>query len=98
MCEPHNAGCLPIRFNTGGLPIVRCDDPTLAEQPLFERARRGEAVAQLWQAPQGFVVPGSYRKFANLAPSATPLPPVAGRCGCVDPGADWCRRGPGSST
>lgn len=67
MCEPHNAGCLPIRFNTGGLPIVRCDDPTLAEQPLFERARRGEAVAQLWQAPQGFVVPGSYRKFANLA-------------------------------
>ncbi len=67
MREPHNAGCLPIRFNIGGLPIVQCDDPTLAEQPLFERARRGEAVAQLWQAPQGFVVPGSYRKFANLA-------------------------------
>ncbi len=67
MREPHNAGCLPIRFNIGGLPIVQCDDPTLAEQPLFERARRGEAVSQLWQAPQGFVVPGSYRKFANLA-------------------------------
>lgn len=67
MREPHNAGCLPIRFNIGGLPIVQCDDPTLAEQPLFERAHGGEAVAQLWQAPQGFVVPGSYRKFANLA-------------------------------
>ena len=57
MREPHNAGCLPIRFNIGGLPIVQCDDPTLAEQPLFERARRGEAVAQLWQALPGTTNP-----------------------------------------
>lgn len=98
MREPHNAGCLPIRFNIGGLPIVQCDDPTLAEQPLFGRARRGEAVAQLWQAPQGFVVPGSYRKFANLAAVSDALPPAAGRCGCVAPAVGWCRRGRGSST
>ena len=55
MREPHNAGCLPIRFNIGGLPIVQCDDPTLAEQPLFERARGGEAAARVrgsWQLPE----------------------------------------------
>lgn len=66
MITPQNTDCWPDGFNADELPIVRCNDPTLAEQPLFERARRGEAVAQLWQAPQGFVVPGSYRKFANL--------------------------------
>ncbi|WND12784.1 lipoyl protein ligase domain-containing protein [Klebsiella pasteurii] len=48
------------------MPVRYCADPTLAEQPLFDQARDGEAVAQLWQAPQGFVVPGSYRKFAEL--------------------------------
>ncbi|HBR7307840.1 TPA: lipoyl protein ligase domain-containing protein [Klebsiella aerogenes] len=67
MITQQNTDCWPAGFNADELPIVRCDDPTLAELPLFERARRGEAVAQLWQAPQGFVVPGSYRKFANLA-------------------------------
>ncbi|HBT3176143.1 TPA: lipoate--protein ligase family protein [Klebsiella aerogenes] len=66
MIAQQNAGCWPVGFSAGELPIVWCEDPTLAEQPLFERALRGEAVAQLWQAPQGFVVPGSYRKFANL--------------------------------
>lgn len=66
MIAQQDRGGWPARFDAGELPIVSCDDPTLAEQPLFERARRGEAVAQLWQAPQGFVVPGSYRKFANL--------------------------------
>ena len=58
--------CWPLRFNHQQLPVRYCADPTLAEQPLFDRARDGEAVAQLWQAPQGFVVPGSYRKFAEL--------------------------------
>ncbi len=43
-----------------------CDDPTQAEQPLFAKASAGEAVAQLWQAPQGLVVPGSYRQFTDL--------------------------------
>ncbi len=61
MREPHNAGCLPIRFNTGGLPIVQCDDPTLAEQPLFERAPRRSRRSTLagaarvrgsWQLPE----------------------------------------------
>ena len=37
-----------------------------AEQPLFAKASAGEAVAQLWQAPQGLVVPGSYRQFTDL--------------------------------
>lgn len=58
--------CWPQRFHHQQLPLHYCVDPTLAEQPLFDRARDGEAVAQLWQAPQGFVVPGSYRKFAEL--------------------------------
>lgn len=58
--------CWPLRFNHQQLPVRYCADPTLAEQPLFDQARDGEAVAQLWQAPQGFVVPGSYRKFAEL--------------------------------
>ena len=58
--------CWPLRFSHQQLPVGDFADPTLAEQPLFARARDGEAVAQLWQAPQGFVVPGSYRKFAEL--------------------------------
>lgn len=60
------APCWPTRFNHQQLSVHYCADPTLAEQSLLERARDGEAVAQLWQAPQGFVVPGSYRKFAAL--------------------------------
>ena len=58
--------CWPLRFSHQQLPVGYFADPTLAEQPLFARAGDGEAVAQLWQAPQGFVVPGSYRKFAEL--------------------------------
>jgi len=58
--------CWPQRFHHQQLPLHYCADPTLAEQPLFDRARDGEAVALLWQAPQGFVVPGSYGKFAEL--------------------------------
>ncbi len=46
-----------------GAAVLR--DPT-AEQPLFAKASAGEAVAQLWQAPQGLVVPGSYRQFTDL--------------------------------
>ena len=43
--------CWPLRFNHQQLPVRYCADPTLAEQPLFDRARDGEAVTQLWQAP-----------------------------------------------
>ena len=93
MREPHNAGCLPIRFNIGGLPIVQCDDPR-SPNSLCSSARAREAVAQLWQAPQGFVVPAVTGNSPIWPPSVNPLPPVAGRCGCVDPEAGWCRRGP----
>ncbi|MDE4779142.1 lipoate--protein ligase family protein [Klebsiella quasipneumoniae subsp. similipneumoniae] len=60
------ADCWPRRFTPASLALQFCEDPTLAEQPLFAKACAGEAVAQLWQAPQGFVVPGSYRQFADL--------------------------------
>ncbi|TLV14668.1 lipoate--protein ligase family protein [Klebsiella indica] len=59
--------CWPTRFDHHSLSVQYCADPTLAEQPLLDRARAGDAVAQLWQAPRGFVVPGSYRKFAALS-------------------------------
>lgn len=65
--DSRGEACWPTHFNHQLLPIQYCSDPTLAEQPLFDRAINGEAVAQLWQAPQGFVVPGSYRKFTELA-------------------------------
>jgi lipoate-protein ligase A len=60
------ADCWPRRFTPSSLALQFCEDPTQAEQPLFAKACAGEAVAQLWQAPQGFVVPGSYRQFADL--------------------------------
>ena len=53
------ADCWPRRFTPSSLALQFCEDPTQAEQPLFAKACVGEAVAQLWQAPQGFVVPGS---------------------------------------
>ncbi|WP_058911236.1 lipoyl protein ligase domain-containing protein [Entomohabitans teleogrylli] len=56
----------PQRFLLPQPRIVLCPDPTSAEQPLIARASAGEAVAQIWQAPQGLVVPGSYRRFAGL--------------------------------
>ncbi len=40
--------------------------PPRRNSPLFAKASAGEAVAQLWQAPQGLVVPGSYRQFTDL--------------------------------
>jgi hypothetical protein len=55
--------------------------------------RAGEAVAQLWQAPQGFVVPGSYRKFAELPAVSAHFAGRAGRYGFAAPAAVWCRRG-----
>lgn len=45
--------CWPLRFSHQQLPVGYFADPTLAEQPLFARARDGEAVAQLWQARRG---------------------------------------------
>ncbi|GHK50322.1 hypothetical protein KPZU09_00580 [Klebsiella pneumoniae] len=53
-------------FFPSSLALQFCEDPTRAEQPLFAKASAGEAVAQLWQAPQGLVVPGSYRQFTDL--------------------------------
>ncbi|MEF3108349.1 lipoate--protein ligase family protein [Raoultella sp. WB_B2P2-3] len=67
MIQDNRAACWPQRFIHQQLPLHYYADPTLAELPLFERARSGEALAQLWQAPQGFVVPGSYRKFSQLS-------------------------------
>lgn len=60
------ADCWPRRFSPSSLALQFCEDPTQAEQPLFAKASAGEAVAQLWQAPQGLVVPGSYRQFTGL--------------------------------
>ncbi|PLF47491.1 lipoyl protein ligase domain-containing protein [Klebsiella pneumoniae] len=60
------ADCWPRRFSPSSLALQFCEDPTQAEQPLFAKASAGEAVAQLWQAPQGLVVPGSYRQFTDL--------------------------------
>lgn len=60
------ADCWPRRFSPSSLALQFCEDPSQAEQPLFAKASAGEAVAQLWQAPQGLVVPGSYRQFTDL--------------------------------
>ncbi len=59
------ADCWPRRFSPSSLALQFCEDPP-AEQPLFAKASAGEAVAQFWQAPQGLVVPGSYRQFTDL--------------------------------
>ncbi|HFF3731266.1 TPA: lipoate--protein ligase family protein, partial [Klebsiella pneumoniae] len=50
------ADCWPRRFSPSSLALQFCEDPSQAEQPLFAKASAGEAVAQLWQAPQGLVV------------------------------------------
>ncbi len=89
------ADCWPRRFTPASLALQFCEDPTRAEQPLFAKAGAGEAVAQLWQAPQGFVVPGlssvcgpagGQRAFcrAGLAGMAPPL-----RGGLVPGGRDY---------
>ena len=50
--------CWPQRFHHQRLPLHYCADPTLAEQPLFDRHATGSG-GQLWQGPAGFVMPGS---------------------------------------
>ncbi len=57
-----------------------------AEQPLFAKASAGEAVAQLWQAPQGLVVPGAIVSLRICRRSARILP-RAGRYGFAAPAA-----------
>jgi hypothetical protein len=97
MIQDNRPACWPAQFHPQPLPLLYCPDPTLAEQPLFEQARRGEAVAQIWQAPQG-VVPGSYRKFSELSAVSALFPAAAGRCGFAAPAvAAWSRRAPGLS-
>jgi hypothetical protein len=85
MIQDNRPACWPAQFHPQPLPLLYCPDPTLAEQPLFEQARRGEAVAQIWQAPQGLVVPGSYRKFSELSAVSALFPAAAGRCGFAAP-------------
>nr|VXZ82713.1 Lipoate-protein ligase A [Klebsiella pneumoniae] len=65
MSQLTPADCWPRRFPLlAGAAVLRGSHR--AEQPLFAKASAGEAVAQLWQAPQGLVVPGSYRQFTDL--------------------------------
>ena len=52
MIQDNRPACWPAQFHPQPLPLLYCPDPTLAEQPLFEQARRGDAVAQIWQAPE----------------------------------------------
>lgn len=59
------ADCWPRRFTPSSLALQFCEDPASGTAAVCQSLRR-EAVAQLWQAPQGFVVPGSYRQFADL--------------------------------
>ena len=46
MIQDNRPACWPAQFHPQPLPLLYCPDPTLAEQPLFEQARRGDAVAQ----------------------------------------------------
>ncbi len=65
MSQLTPADCWPRLFPLlAGAAVLR--GSLRAEQPLFAKASAGEAVAQLWQAPQGLVVPGSYRQFTDL--------------------------------
>lgn len=92
------ADCWPRRFTPSSLALQFCEDPTCAEQPLFAKASAGEAVAQLWQAPQGFVVPGAIVSLRICRQSVRILPRAAGRYGFAAPGAVWCLRGRALST
>ncbi len=83
------ADCWPRRFPSS-LALQFCEDPTQAEQPLFAKASAGEAVAQLWQAPQGLVVPGAIVSLRICRRSARILPRAAGRYGFAAPAAVWC--------
>ncbi|KAA8999003.1 lipoate--protein ligase family protein [Affinibrenneria salicis] len=51
--------CLPEK-------LLFCDDPTTAEDDLFNHAADGMAVARVWQAPHSLVIPASYRRHAQL--------------------------------
>ncbi len=59
------ADCWPRRFSLlAGAAVLRGSHP--GRTAVVCQASAGEAVAQLWQAPQGLVVPGSYRQFTDL--------------------------------
>ncbi|CCM87052.1 Lipoate-protein ligase A [Klebsiella pneumoniae subsp. pneumoniae ST258-K28BO] len=92
------ADCWPRRFSPSSLALQFCEDPTQAEQPLFAKASAGEAVAQLWQAPQGLVVPGSYRQFTDLPAVSAHFAARGWRYGFAAPAAVWCPRGRALST
>ncbi len=64
MSQLTTADCWPRRFPLfAGAAVLRGSHR--AEQPLFAKASAGEAVAQLWQAPQGWWCRG-YRQFTDL--------------------------------
>ena len=65
-----------------------------AEQPLFAKASAGEAVAQLWQAPQDWWCRGAIVSLRICRRSARILPRAAGRYGFAAPAA-VCAPGPG---
>ncbi len=92
------ADCWPRRFSPSSLALQFCEDPTQAEQPLFAKASAGEAVAQLWQAPQGLVVPGSYRQFTDLPAVSAHFAARGWPVGFAAPAAVWCPRGRALST
>ncbi len=89
------ADCWPRRFSPSSLALQFCEDPTQAEQPLFAKASAGEAVAQLWQAPQGLVVPGSYRQFTDLPAVSAHFAARGWPVWLRRPAAVWCPEGPG---
>lgn len=92
------ADCWPRRFSPSSLALQFCEDPTQAEQPLFAKASAGEAVAQLWQAPQGLVVPGSYRQFTDLPAVSAHFAARGWPVWLRRPAAVWCPRGRALST
>ncbi|MDR5773732.1 MULTISPECIES: lipoyl protein ligase domain-containing protein [unclassified Caballeronia] len=42
-------------------------NPLQAEEALLDRAKAGDAVAHLWEAPRSLIVPRSYQRYAPLA-------------------------------
>ncbi len=92
------ADCWPRRFTPSSLALQFCEDPTQAEQPLFAKASAGEAVAQLWQAPQGICGARELSSVCGSAGSQRILPRAAGRYGSAAPGAVCAPQGRALST
>lgn len=84
--------CWSQRFHHQQLPLHYCADPTLAEQPLFDRARDGERWPSSGRPRRDC---GAGKLIANLPNSpavSEQLPAGDGRSGSC-PAAAWSRRG-----